>query len=328
MTDRPAPPGPPEPDDRTIELASRYLDDDLTVDERAAAAADPATMAWVVRLGGVREALGAPIEVSSAHREDAVAAALAAAVTPVADRPTSVVRAPVVDELAAARSRRNGRVAKWLGAAAAAVALGVAGVTIAGNRDRGTDSSSEDVELAAASASTAAAATTGAAASARDGSGTDEQAGADTQLSSSAGAAPEAASPSSPALAATTAASPATTTAGGSSDTDADATETTSAAADTTAAPAATSSVAGDPDTPLALADEAALRAYATTAGASPPGSSAPCLSAEPGETLLSRNASYAGTAVVVYRNDRDHTVSVYEIVDCTLLAFVQLPTE
>jgi len=337
MNDRPAPPGPAEPDDPTIELASRYLDDDLSVDERAAAEGDPSVMAWVARLGGVREALRAPVEVPSERREAAIAAARAAAgLTPATDRPAVVVRAPVVDELAAARARRSGRVAKWLGAAAAVVALGVAGVAIAGNRDNSSDSNADDVELAAATASTAAAATADAASNDREDSTTDQQASRSTELSSSAGAAPEAALPSAPVLDTTTEENP-DTTAGGStegpaasSESTAAAAETTAAAAETTAAPTAptTTAAAGDADAPVVLADETSLQAYATTVGPAPAGTSAACPAAQPDDALLSRNVSYAGTPAVVYRNDRDHTASAYELVDCELLAFVQLPVE
>ena len=99
MTDADLPPDT-TPDDLVVEIASRYIDGDLSVDERARADADPAVLAWVERLAGVRAALAAPIAVDAADRDRAIVAALDAfrrrtRSPALADGP----RAPVVSDL-------------------------------------------------------------------------------------------------------------------------------------------------------------------------------------------------------------------------------------
>jgi len=93
------------------ELASAFLDGDVTADERALVEADPALVARVEQLRSVREALGAPVEPPpSARRDAAISAAVAAA--------------NVVD-LDAARRQRRVRVASI--AAAVVLVVGAAG---------------------------------------------------------------------------------------------------------------------------------------------------------------------------------------------------------
>src|SRR4051794_14710743 len=97
------------------ELASAYLDDEVTDDERARVEADPALRARVEELRSGRDRLAAAAVdgVSSAAREAAIHAALRAS--------------PLVD-LAAERSRRRMRIATI--AAAIVLVLGGLGALI------------------------------------------------------------------------------------------------------------------------------------------------------------------------------------------------------
>ncbi|MEY2423312.1 MAG: hypothetical protein QOI95_3379 [Acidimicrobiaceae bacterium] len=100
----------PDPD----ELASAYLDDDASVDERARVEADPALLARVEELRTVRDALRDPVTPpSTVERDAAIHAALAV---------SNVVH------LDAARRQRRLRVASI--AAAIVLVLGAAGVLI------------------------------------------------------------------------------------------------------------------------------------------------------------------------------------------------------
>ncbi|MEY2449352.1 MAG: hypothetical protein QOH79_2828 [Acidimicrobiaceae bacterium] len=95
------------------ELASAYLDDDATAEERARVEADPALLARVEEFRAVRDELAAPVIPPTAQRDAAIAAALLA---------------PNVVELDVARSRRRLRIVSI--AAAIVLVLGVAGVLI------------------------------------------------------------------------------------------------------------------------------------------------------------------------------------------------------
>ena len=322
MTDRPAPPEPVEPDDAAIELASRYLDGDLAADERAAAEADPLVMTWVDRFGGVRAALQAPIEIDATRRDAAIAAALAASDEATVDeRPLSVVRAPVVDDLAVARARRNHRLTKWVGAAAAVVALGVAGVAIAGSRDSGGGGSDAALE---ARATTVASSDESLASTASKEFATT---GADEDVAAGAAATPAADS----ADQATAAPSPASAAAGSTETTaaPAGAPATTIVAAETTAAGGATeaptTTAAGDPDVPVTIDGLASLQAYAVGAADAPADATAPCRTTTE-ERLLSRNVHYDGAEAVVYRSVSERTVTAYDLESCAVLASAQLP--
>ncbi len=115
--------------DRTIhdELASAYLDDDLDATQRAAAAADPATMARVESFRAVRASLNDVDPVVDSTRTAAMAAALAefdAAAAPVA------ASAIPITQLAA---RRRPHSLQILTGVAAAAVVGVLGVAIARN---------------------------------------------------------------------------------------------------------------------------------------------------------------------------------------------------
>jgi hypothetical protein len=324
MTDRiETPPG--EPSDEVLELASRYVDGDLTADERALAEADPEVMAWAARFGPVRAALHEPVAVDDAGREAALAAALTAfdELGPSeATRPVSIttaagtVSSPRVDDLAAARARRNGRLAKWLGAAAAIVAVGVAGVTIAGNRDNG------DSNLANFATPTTAAG----AADTRAAAGSSEKSSADQQLDTATAAAPAPAeaAPEAPATsiaaADTTAASAATTEAAG----DAGGAEATAAPAASTApvntaSPITTTTVPLPPTTAAPVFETPDdLRAYAAaTPPPAEPITTSPCV--EIG-VVMSVDATYQGTPAVIYVDEQNNTIVAYDASTCDVL--------
>jgi hypothetical protein len=99
------------------ELASAYVDGEVSADERAQVEGDPELLARVDELRAVQRALAAPVEPPpEAYRDAAIAAALGGATT-----------ASVID-LDAARARRRMRLATI--AAAIVVVLGVAGVLV------------------------------------------------------------------------------------------------------------------------------------------------------------------------------------------------------
>lgn len=102
-------------DDTFDDLASAYLDDEVSDDERARVAADAPLLGRVEELGAVRESLrssGAAVDPS--HRDRAVAAALAA------------FDGGQVASLADARRRRSRRAAQLVGVAAAVALLALA----------------------------------------------------------------------------------------------------------------------------------------------------------------------------------------------------------
>lgn len=72
----------PLPSDAADELASAYLDDELTAAERSRVEADPELLARVDALARVRAALGAPVAPDPRRREAALSAALAVAAEP------------------------------------------------------------------------------------------------------------------------------------------------------------------------------------------------------------------------------------------------------
>ncbi len=118
-------------------LASVYLDDALTDEERARAEADPDVMAAIEQLRELRRALSAVDPPDRARRDAAINAALAA--FDAERRPTAP---PPVSSLASRRASR------WfIGAAAAAIVLVIAGGIVAtrgGSDDGGGGAASGD----------------------------------------------------------------------------------------------------------------------------------------------------------------------------------------
>ena len=133
------------------ELASAYLDDAVTDEERARVDADPALRSRVDELRRARDALrGSTVEPAAADaRDSAIARALA--VSPVVD----------LQEERAARARRRVRVASI--AAAAILIVGVAGMLL---RSASRDGSTKSSTAAAASSSSSSGAAAAAGASA------------------------------------------------------------------------------------------------------------------------------------------------------------------
>src|SRR5437764_3549317 len=102
----------PDPDD---DLASAYLDDEVTADERARVEGDPVLQARVARLQAARDELvAAAIDFPSATARDATIRA-------------ALVQSPIVD-LRVERARRRIRVASI--AAAVLLVIGVAGLLV------------------------------------------------------------------------------------------------------------------------------------------------------------------------------------------------------
>src|SRR3954465_13926377 len=103
----------PDRSDADDELASAYLDDEVTADERARVEGDPALLARVDGLRSARDALRAASfeAVTETRRDEAIRAAIG--------------QSPLI-ALAAARSRRRVQVASI--AAAVVLVLAVAGV--------------------------------------------------------------------------------------------------------------------------------------------------------------------------------------------------------
>jgi hypothetical protein len=111
-------------------LASAYLDDALTDEERARAEADPDVMAAVEQLRGLRRTLSAVDPPDPARRDAAINAALAAF-----DAERRPAAPPPVSSLASRRASR------WFIGAAAALVLVIAGGILAtrGDQDGGDD---------------------------------------------------------------------------------------------------------------------------------------------------------------------------------------------
>jgi hypothetical protein len=310
MTDHLASPG-----DDAVELASRYLDGDLSVDERAAAASDPDVMAWVERFGGIQAALREPVEVDADQRDAAVAAALAAATTAGEAAPP-----PGRDELAAARARRAGRMGRWLGAAAAVVGLAIGGAVLAANSGGDGDDSADETQLQSAAVEVAPATT---------------EAGLDQESAEDRTAA--AADAPSPAMATTAEAgdSAASTAAGGDFATDpsardedtggGSATESTAAPAETTAA-ATTVQAAEAPTTPESYNTPSDLQPLATAVPVTvPDGTDAPCADDATGE-LVDDEVLYAGQPAAVYRDVQGRTLTVWALSTCEVLVAYVYP--
>ena len=153
------------------ELASAYLDDEVTADERAAIEANPRALARVAALRAVRVTLQADVgEVDDDRLEAALATALAAhrvapggastatvgpEAGPSGDPSTGAPVEPPVD-LAAARRRHAGRIWKPVLAVAGAAAIGVGAISGVANlaADGGGDDSASElaVPLAASDA--------------------------------------------------------------------------------------------------------------------------------------------------------------------------------
>lgn len=114
-------------DDTLDDLASAYLDDELSADEQARVAADERLVGRVEQLGAVREALrSSGAAVDPTQRDRAVAAALAA------------FDGGQVASLAVAGHRRSRRAAQLVGVAAAVALLALA-VPFLGDLDSGSD---------------------------------------------------------------------------------------------------------------------------------------------------------------------------------------------
>lgn len=138
-----------DPDPDALELASAYLDGEVTAAERARVEADPALLADVERLRLVREAVGVVSPAPSGAREAAIAAALSAF-----DERGDHVQAP--PDVVPLGRRRSARRVQTVGAAAAAVVLIVGGFVII-NRESGDDSAhdSQSAQIVTASGAVA-----------------------------------------------------------------------------------------------------------------------------------------------------------------------------
>jgi len=121
-------------------LASAYLDGELAADQRRLAEADPDVMSEVDRMLVVRSQLRAIEPPSERAREAAIAAAMAAFM-PAMAQPAPPINASV----RTVEFRRRPSYARFLGIAAAAVAVGLLGLVVAaGLRSGGDDSSDFD----------------------------------------------------------------------------------------------------------------------------------------------------------------------------------------
>jgi hypothetical protein len=135
------------PDD--TELASAYLDGEVTAAERARVEGDPALLAEVERLRRVRAAVADVPPATATARESAIAAALAAfdeAHAGLAAAAAAPTAPPNVVPLA---RRRHVRRLQVMTAAAAAAVMVIGGFVIA-NRGGGDDTASDEVVPAAA----------------------------------------------------------------------------------------------------------------------------------------------------------------------------------
>lgn len=304
MTDRPESPG-----DDAVELASRYLDGDLSVDERAAAESDPDVMAWVERFGGMRAALLEPIEVDAAQRTAAVAAALAAAdvAAPEAAPP------PGRDELAAARARRAGRMGKWLGAAAAVAALAIGGAVLAGNSG-GSDDDSADGDVMMSAADEVGPAST----EADSKQLTDEE--ASTEAPNAAMSATESAQANDSAASTVVSGEVTSSEPTERDEGPSDAAGTTAAGAATTTAPSAAGPLSFDTATDLRILEDAESITM-------PEGREPPCLDQAIGE-LVALEVFYADQPAAVYRDSQRRTLTAWAVDSCVVLAEYIYPAD
>lgn len=138
------------------ELASAYLDDEATPDERVTVEADAGLLARVEAFRAVRTELGLDVSlVDAAERESALAAALAVfAARSAAPDEAAAVSPPadfaVAAERAAARRRRPARWWKPVAAVAGAAAIGVAAISGVSNLSA-SDDDATTAEVPAAS---------------------------------------------------------------------------------------------------------------------------------------------------------------------------------
>ncbi|MGE0511995.1 MAG: hypothetical protein AB7Q42_24045 [Acidimicrobiia bacterium] len=133
------------------ELASAYLDDEVTADERAAIEASPSLLARVEAMRTVRIALQSDLDrLDEARLADALAAAMAVFDADLGerDRAPASTPAPAPADLAGARSRRAGRVWRPVLAIAGAAALGVAAISGVANLTAANDDDSSATEAA------------------------------------------------------------------------------------------------------------------------------------------------------------------------------------
>lgn len=124
------------------QLASAYLDGELTDEERRLADADPAVMADVERLRALRAGLADVEPPTDAARERAIAAAMASFGE---IHGVTTATSPAFGSADAERGRHLNR---WLGVAAAVVAVGLLGVVVATGLD-GADDGDQSAEAPA-----------------------------------------------------------------------------------------------------------------------------------------------------------------------------------
>jgi hypothetical protein len=163
MTNLPPPPGefPPPVSDEAWELASAYLDNEVTPDERAHVEASPLLLSLVAQLQPNRDTLQAVAVPSAATREAAVAKALQTLDAPEAGTAAS----PPAISLDQVRAKRASRPNRWLAPLAAAAGIAVVvglGATVLGKGSETKTASRTDSasSVAAAPATTVAAAAT------------------------------------------------------------------------------------------------------------------------------------------------------------------------
>lgn len=120
-------------------LASAYLDDELSDEERRLAEADPAVMAEVDQIRALRERIADVTPPTDAAREAAMAAAMEVFHEGRARAVPSRARAVRVLPL-----RRGVRYQRWLAVAAAAVVIGLLGVVIASGLRSGDDDAANE----------------------------------------------------------------------------------------------------------------------------------------------------------------------------------------
>jgi hypothetical protein len=138
-------------------LASGYVDDELTPDQRARVDADPALLALVERHRAARAAVGEPVAPLSPARRDAMVAAAMAATGAAATGAVAGAAAGNVVTFAPGRARRRWQVAA--GVVAGAAALLVVGLILrpnGGNDDDSAAGGEATAQEAATAADTAA----------------------------------------------------------------------------------------------------------------------------------------------------------------------------
>ena len=309
-------------DDFLDELASAYLDGEVTPEERAQVEADPELLARVERLRGVRVLLAGDVDLldSSGFDEMRLRALAALDEEPVE---AGVPAAAAATSLDAARQRRASRIWKPLAAVAGAAAIGVAAISGVANLSADDNSSDQSTtaseETFAASAEAATAADDEAAKEAAGGgSAADSAAPAETIGEIGGGADVEGGSP----LAADTGAAEISAAA------PAGAPETTAAAAEEAATPPQSTIITAR----VALSTEDEVVAVAAdarnqlAAGMSPAPSSSEC----PELGLRWDVVVWRGTPADLYLDVEpgasDADVAIVATEDCTVLLSVTLP--